>query len=108
MELTIEEVLKTHGDNPKKIFSLEAPKMKVKRVCSLLMFSKLKSINLAANLIESLDSCQIDRLENLKELDASSNLLRKLPYSLGQGLVKLNVSYNKLTSLENLPRVISN
>lgn len=107
MELTIEEILKTHGENPKKIFSLEASKLRVKKICSLLTFSKLKSINLAANLIESLDSCQIDRLENLKELDVSSNLLRKMPYNLCQGLVKLNVSYNKLNSLENLPRVIS-
>jgi Leucine-rich repeat (LRR) protein len=106
MELTLENIFSTHGERPEKILGLEVSKLKLTRICSLLPLAKLKSINLANNLIESLDYSYIDRLKDLKELDVSCNSLQSTSGLLNPGLIKLNIGFNKIESIENLPKVI--
>jgi Leucine-rich repeat (LRR) protein len=106
MELTFEGILQSHGEKPEKILGLEASKLKLTAICPLHPFTKLKSINLASNLIESLSNSQIDRLRDLKDLDVSCNSLRTTLGILNPGLVRLNIGFNKLEVLESLPKVI--
>ena len=100
--------MQSHTEKPDKLYTLELSKLSLCRLCSLSSYSKLKSINLSSNLLESLEGGSIDKLKDLKEIDLSCNSLDNTQFLSCSSILKINISFNRIEHLENLSKVIYN
>lgn len=107
MELSGEMIAKSHPEKPERLLGLEASKLSLSSICSLTPYPKLKTINISTNLIETLEGKGIEKLKDLKELDVSCNSLSNSNGLTNPGLLKLNISFNRIEGLEGLSKVLS-
>lgn len=107
ISLTPEIISHSHPEKPDKLYSLELSKLFISKMCSLHSYHRLKSINLSSNYIPSLEDSYVDKLKDLKELDISCNCLTSPSGLLNHSICKLNISFNRLETLEGLSKVIN-
>ena len=107
MEVTPEFIAQSHPDKPERLYSLELSKQSIVKLCSLHLYPKLKSINLRSNLLESVEASAIERLKDLKEVDISCNSLISISGLSNPSMVKLNLSFNRIETLDSISKVLS-
>ena len=105
IELTPELILQIHSEKPDKIACLELSKQSLSSLCPLSLYPKLKSLNISSNFLESLENSGIDKLKEIKEIDVSCNSLIQTTGLSNPSILKLNISFNRIETLESLSKV---
>ena len=100
MELSAEVLIQETQVLPDKLYSIDFSKREIENLQCLRRFSQLRTINLSINRISKIPDDFLDKVKRIREINFACNHIGTLKGLLCHSLLVLNVSYNRISSLE--------